>query len=104
MKEEKLKQEAEEYAKKHEMKSFCAVADVYVSDKDEIVKAILRFAVPREKKIEELEQQIKKMSELINRYYEVCAQIPRELRSMVFDSCLEDTRKIVNNKEMKEND
>lgn len=49
-----------------------------------------------------LEQQIEKMSELINRYYEVCVQIPKELRTMVFDSCLEDTQKMVKDKEIKE--
>lgn len=53
-------------------------------------------------KTKELEAQIEKMSELINRYYMVCAEIPKELRTMVFDSCLEDTRKMVKDKEIKE--
>lgn len=51
-------------------------------------------------RVNDLEAQIEKMSELINRYYEVCAQIPKELRTMVFDSCLEDTRKMVKDREI----
>lgn len=42
-----------------------------------------------------LKTQVEKMRVLINQYYEVCAQIPKELRTMFFDSCLEDTRKMV---------
>ena len=45
-------------------------------------------------------EQIEKMSELINRYYMVCTEIPKELRTMTFDSCMEDTQKMV--KELKE--
>lgn len=45
-------------------------------------------------RIAELETQNEKMNELINRYYEVCVQIPKEYRTMVFDSCLEDTRQL----------
>ena len=45
-------------------------------------------------RVKELEAQIEKMNELINRYYEVCVQIPKEYRTMVFDSCLEDTRQL----------
>ena len=51
--------------------------------------------------IKKLEAQIEKMNELINRYYMVCTEIPKELRTMVFDSCLEDTRKMVKEKEIK---
>lgn len=45
---------------------------------------------------------IKKMSELINRYYMVCTEIPKELRTMTFDSCLEDTVKMVQDGVVKE--
>ena len=44
----------------------------------------------------ELQKQIKEMKELLNRYYEVCAQIPKEYRTMIFDSCMEDTRQLSN--------
>jgi len=57
MKLDELKQEAEEYADKHYMKSFFAQADIYVDDKQEIIDAILHFAEPREKCIAELEQE-----------------------------------------------
>lgn len=50
----------------------------------------------------ELEAQVEKMSELINRYYMVCTEIPKELRTMTFDSCLEDTVKMVQDREVKE--
>ena len=82
---------------------------------ENVTDAYLASAIPREKKIalleelldecgnstKELMQQIKKMSELINRYYEVCVQIPKELRTMVFDSCLEDTQKMITERETK---
>ena len=56
---------------------------------------------PREEKIAALEAQIKRMSELINRYYMVCTEIPKELRTMTFDSCLEDTVKMLQDREVK---
>jgi hypothetical protein len=58
---EELKKEATEYAKKHRMLSYCGPADIYVSDEEEIINAILFFAEPREKRIAELEAQIEKM-------------------------------------------
>lgn len=67
-------------------------------------KSYLAGAESREKRIAELEAQIEKMNELINRYYGVCVQIPKEYITMVFDSCMEDTRKMVKEKEIKEND
>ena len=37
----------------------------------------------------------RKMKELLNRYYMVCTEIPKEYRTMVFDSCLEDTIRLI---------
>lgn len=44
----------------------------------------------------ELQEKIDTMKELLNRYYMVCAEIPKEYRTMVFDSCMEDTRQLSN--------
>jgi len=91
MTDEKLEKEAEEWLDKRYLKD--------MGVRKPCKQAYLAGAVPREKRISDLEAQIKKMSELINRYYMVCAEIPKELRTMVFDSCMEDTRKMV--KELK---
>lgn len=65
-----------------------------------LLKQIQRKNEPL-KRIAELEAQVEKMSELINRYYMVCTEIPKELRTMTFDSCLEDTAKMVRDSEAK---
>ena len=57
MDEKELEKEAAEYAREHRMLSFCAPADVYVSDERELTTAILHFAEPREKRIAELEKE-----------------------------------------------
>lgn len=43
-----------------------------------------------------MQEKIDTMKELLNRYYMVCAEIPKEYRTMVFDSCMEDTRQLSN--------
>ena len=65
---------------KHNKKTVVHLADYLEKMKDKII---------------DLEKQIKKMKELLNRYYEVCVQIPKEYRTMSYDSCLEDTRQLV---------
>ena len=57
MNKEELVKEAEDYAEKHYMSSYFAQADIYVNDKKEIINAILYFAEPREKQIEELNKE-----------------------------------------------
>ena len=86
MTEEKLKKEAREYMIDHAILN---------ADNEDVEQAYFDAAKPREEKIATLEAQIEKMSELINRYYMVCTEIPKELRTMTFDSCLEDTVKMV---------
>lgn len=65
MTKEKLENEAAAYAKKHRTLSYCGPADTYVSDEKEIIKAILHFAEPREKRITELEEKIEQMKNCI---------------------------------------
>jgi hypothetical protein len=55
MTKEELEKEAAAYAKKHRMLSYCGPTDIYVSDEEEIINAILFFAELREKRISELE-------------------------------------------------
>ena len=100
MTKEELEKEAEDFeSRKHyryEDNDYCG--DIA----DGIIQAYLAGAEPRENRIEELEAQIERMSELINRYYMVCAEIPKEFRTMTFDSCLEDTVKMVRDREVKD--
>lgn len=73
------------------------VYDTFPSGCTEDYKILRAFEMGKQtsdKKVRDLEAQIEKMNELINRYYEVCVQIPKEYRTMVFDSCLEDTRQL----------
>jgi len=91
---EKLKIEAEEWRSNYLGKNYgCLSIGIGA-----LTDAYFAGAEPREKRIKELESQIWKMSELINRYYMVCTSIPKEFRSMTFDSCLEDTVKMVQNR------
>lgn len=78
MTKEELEKEASTYAKKHRMLSYCGPADVYVSDEKEIIKAILYFAEPREKRISDLEKENAKLKcfirDLIHENRNLCFQ------------------------------
>lgn len=92
MTEEQIKQMADEHAEKL-IKHKMATHDIFVKEKakEEIMSVYIAGATEVTKVLQE---QIEKMKELLNRYYMVCAEIPKEYRTMVFDSCMEDTRQL----------
>ena len=75
--------------------------DIYTREESIYISGYKECERQNKNRIAELEERIERMSELINRYYMACTQIPKELRTMTFDSCLEDTRKMVRDREEK---